>query len=70
MDKYILVRHNDFTTLSIHYYYRCMLCVYESERMIVSNIDVYVCVVEQEDRLDDPPCLLVTVSQPAVARLP
>lgn len=31
-----------------------MLCVCESEGVIVSNTDVYVCVVEQEDRLDDP----------------
>lgn len=54
MDKYILVCHNDRTTVSSHYYYRCMLCVYESEHMIVCNIDVYVCVVEHEDRLDDP----------------
>lgn len=45
MDKYILVCHNDLTILSCHSYYDvCMLCVYVSERMIVSNTDVYVCV--------------------------
>ncbi len=44
MDKYIRVCHNDLTTLSSRYYYRCMLCVYESERMIVCNIGVCVCV--------------------------
>lgn len=44
MDKYVPVCHNDPTTVSSHYYYRYMLCVSESERVMVCDTDVYVCV--------------------------
>ena len=61
-----LFRHIDCATLSCRYYYRCMLCVYESKHMIV-----YVCVWWSTRTDLMIPCLPVAAwSQPAVARLP